>query len=436
MLIVITDLKNYAWLNYLLQEFRRVNSAEFEIKVTGANEPESRNVIYYNQSFSHGITFPNLSDKQPAGDVSFVNKDVFIIEGTQTPDHRFAIGYDLFWNAFVFLSRLEEWLTEKGGKKISSYSFNHPRKNKDTFAIPIVNNLFDELENLLCKNFPDLKFGSSKKSIVDWSHDLDYITKTAKLRFKQTVFNSYNTLKTIANPPKFFKKAVSTASFLFSNPSYWCFDYWEHLEKSHQVRSTYYVYAHTPERKKMRSWLIDPSYEVAKNEKLQKKLKNLYDEGFSIGLHGGYDSALDKKKLTREKETLERAVGTTVKKTRQHWLHFEEAQTPFFHEHLFESDSTIGWNDRSGFRAGIASAYCPFNHVEGRAFVHTEIPFVLMDSHIYDYGSISEAEAIALLNSLKKYKNAEVSICWHARTCSSDYNWHYGYEKILKTFAQ
>ncbi len=435
MLTIITDLKEYTWLSYLLEEFRRINSAEFEIKVAAANDLSSGYLIYYTKNFSQGITLPGLSGKQPDGNVNFVSKTIFVIEGTQTSDQRFALSYDLFWNAFVFLSRLEEWLTEKAGNKISSYSFNHPRKNKDTFSIPVVNNLFDELERLIKSNFPDLKFGSAKKPIIDWSHDLDYITKTAKLRFKQTVFNSYNTLKAIARPSEFFKKAGRTASFLFSNPDYWCFDYWENLEKSHHVRSTYYVYAYTPGRKKIKSWLIDPSYEVAENEKLQKKLKHLHAEGFTIGLHGSFDSAIDGKKLEREKETLEKAIGATVKKTRQHWLNYEEDKTPLFHDRLFETDSTIGWNDRSGFRSGIVSVYHPFNHAENRAFGYIEIPFVLMDSHIYDYGSVSESEAVTLLDCLKKYKNAEVSICWHARTYSSDYNWHPGYEKILKQLA-
>jgi hypothetical protein len=195
------------------------------------------------------------------------------------------------------------------------------------------------------------------------------------------------------------------------------------------------VYAHAAGSKNLRAWLIDPSYDVAHNRKLQDKLKYLRSEGFHIGLHGSFNSAEYGEKLKKEKSILEEAIGSEVKKTRQHWLHFEERKTPFFHERLFETDSTIGWNDRAGFRAGTASAYHPYNHQENRPFSYTEIPFVLMDSHIYDYRSASESEALKLLDDLRKYKNAHISICWHARTCSSDYNWHPGYEKILIQLA-
>ena len=50
-------------------------------------------------------------------------------------------NYDIFWNAFVFLSRLEEYWKEKNKKQIKSYVKNHPRKEKATFDVPVVNNL-------------------------------------------------------------------------------------------------------------------------------------------------------------------------------------------------------------------------------------------------------------------------------------------------------
>ena len=57
-----------------------------------------------------------------------------------------------------------------------------------------------------------------------------------------------------------------------------------------------------------------------------------------------------------------------------------------------------------------------------------------MDSNLYDYASNFDAifeKGSLLIESLVNFKSSHVSISWHPRTCSSDYNWHFSYEKYL-----
>jgi len=432
MLSIKTDLNNINWLTYIVEEFKAINLAKFNIEILALDDTSSnKNIIYYLQQSNNKLSIYNSNEKIPSKNIEYIKDDLFILENTKSTD--FTINYDLFWNAFVFLSRYEEYLSEQNGKHIYSYSLNHLRTDKSSFDIPIVNILFNELELLLKENFPHLAFGEEKEPVIDLSHDVDYISKTIQLRLKQTAFNGYNTLKSITSPKQFIKHLSKTFSFAFSNPSYWCFDYWQNLEKSHNKRSTFYIYVSTG-KKDLKSWLIDPSYDITINKKLQDKLKELTNDGFEIGLHGSYNSAQDFNKLKEEKEILESILGITVTKTRQHWLNYFENITPYSHSKLFKTDSTLAWNDKIGFRSGVANQYRPYDFEENKAFNYTIIPQIIMDSNVYDYtnnDTIFEKTKNLISTSKKVSKSTYISISWHQRVCSGDYKWHKFYEELL-----
>lgn len=432
MLIIQTDLKDQNWLLYILEEFKKSNCALFEIEVLDVSKkPKSLTVIQYVETPSNSICFFNSNQKRPDGKVEHLSDTLFV--GSSTQSSGFSCNYDLLWNAFVFLSRYEEKLFEEGGGNIHSYSPNHPREDKETFSIPIVNILFNEFEKIIRENFPSLSFGEKVEPTIDLSHDVDYINKTLQLRLKQTAFNGFNTIKSLSSPKLFWKNLKKTFLFLFSSPSYWCFDYWQTFEKSLGKRSIFYIYTQT-KKKGFKTWLLDPSYNITNNKKLQNKLIELKNDGFEIGLHGSYESATDFNLLKAEKETLEKALGLQVSKTRQHWLNYFEDSTPHFHEKLFKEDSTLAWNDRIGFRSGIANKYRPYNFKNEKAFNYEIVPQIIMDSNVYDYANddktLEKAKDILAL-SMQVSKICYVSISWHQRVSSSDYNWHVFYEELL-----
>ena len=436
MLTIYTDLKNTKWLEFILEEFKRIQDANFEILISSS--PLNNNtpcISYLREPLSEkGSNIFNCNQIHPSSEISKMSDGSYIIANTQSENEKFECKTDLFWNAFVFLSRLEEYNEETKGNLIKSYSSKHPRVDKESFQLPIVNILFSQIEKFIRENHPGLEFRVGKPKVIELSHDLDYIRKTVQLRLKQTAFNTYNTVKSITKPKKFFKSTLKTINFLFKTPSYWCFDYWEELERKNNKKSVFYVYSHSG-NKSFASWLIDPSYQISNDTKLIDCLKRLIDEGFEIGLHGSYASAFNKTLLENEKMELQKSLGTEVKRTRQHWLNFKEDTTPYFHNELFEIDSTLAWNDRMGFRAGCASMYRPYDHKNDRPFNYMEVPQVIMDSHLYDYANIEPEgmikSAINLLENLEQYKNVNVSISWHQRVCSTDYNWHKSYEQLI-----
>jgi len=210
------------------------------------------------------------------------------------------------------------------------------------------------------------------------------------------------------------------------------------IEKKYGVCSTFYVYSKIDdENVSIKSCLIDPSYDIEKEKKLKETLKKIIKEGFRIGLHGSFNSAKKPDLLKKEKEKLENVCGVSINKIRQHWLNYDEEITPHAHEILFEFDSTIGWNDIMGFRAGIASLYHPYSFRYKRKLNYLVIPLVIMDSHVYYYAQYdfdsSLEKVISIIKKAEKFsKKPYISVCWHQRVCSSDYKWNILYEELLK----
>jgi len=433
MLTIKTDISDCSWLQYIIDEFKIINGAKFDIEIIELDKNTvNQHVFYYVTNPSQfGLCIFNAASPNPTRRVKYVSEKIFILENTES--YNFCINYDLFWNAFVFLSRFEEYLSELDGKLIKSQCKKHPRMDKETFKIPIVNILFNEFEAFIKKHFPDLQFEEKKCLEIDISHDVDYINKTLQLLIKQTTFNLLNTFKVLYNPKKFIKNLLFTLRFLLMRPSYWCFDYWVEVEKKNNVYSTFYIYSRV-KRNNFKTWLLDPSYDIQHNKKLQKQLKDLLNDGFFIGLHGSYDSAKSLPLLEQEKDQLEAILGTKISKTRQHWLHYSELTTPDIHDKLFSLDSSLGWNDQLGFRSGIASIYRPYNFKNKKAYNYEVLPQVIMDSTIFDYyrNKNLQQEIDSILVNAKDYaKNPHVSISWHQRVCNQDYRWHKIYEDII-----
>lgn len=433
MLQVVCAGEKPAWLGYVLDMFARQQGARFDVMVvqSGAVVADAP-ALYYAPAPCGGPTVPDRRGATPDGRVDWVDDSVYVLPGTRDKAPGFAIPYDLFRNAFIFLSRLEEYEAARAGRLTHSYQARHPREDKTTFAVPVVDHLFAVLRSLVERRWPNLVFEPAPARL-ELSHDVDYVTKTPQLRLKQTAFNAFNAVRSLGRNG-FAGRVGRTLRFLLSNPPYDCFDYWAALEEGLGLRSVFYIYARCGGRGP-RAWLLDPSYDVRADAALVGRLRSLRDRGFEIGLHGSFASADDAGRLKAELAALEDVLGCGVSKTRQHWLRYVEGVTPLLHEQLFAYDSTLGWNDAMGFRCGTACRHHPWDHAGNRVLGHEITPQLIMDSNIYDYGAgcaprlLEEAEA--MLDRVAALPGAHAAISWHQRVRSSDYGWHVGYEHLV-----
>jgi hypothetical protein len=349
------------------------------------------------------------------------------------------LGFDLFFNIFVHLSCLEEYEFEKQGGPRHSHA-SRLKKDERIYKKPIVNYLFALLEDfipLLSDEVHKNKlFGKQEGFHVLLSHDVDYLHKTVQLRARRLAFYFIKALKNFKNVDfqNGFKNMHAGLVFLLTLDNYWQFEYIQELEDAYEFRSVFFIYAKT--KIGWRDWLkrqiFDPTYDVKTNRKLQLKLMDLIDRGWEVGLHGSFNSFNSKDILQPEKKSLDLITNTPVSSTRQHWLRLSIENT--WHEQYeagIKFDTTLGFNDVIGFRAGIANSYHPYDFIGEKEHKIVEIPMVIMDGTLFDYkGEASISEVIDILKEVKKF-NGCVSINWHQRTAANDYGWYNVYEGIL-----
>ena len=97
-------------------------------------------------------------------------------------------------------------------------------------------------------------------------------------------------------------------------------------------------------------------------KKYTERLKWLVSQKCEIGIHPGYESAFDSEKIQTEKEEVEQMAGIGISGVRNHFLRFSIPKSWRNYEELgLLYDSTLGYAEREGFRAGIAAPFKPFD---------------------------------------------------------------------------
>ena len=108
-----------------------------------------------------------------------------------------------------------------------------------------------------------------------------------------------------------------------------------------------------------------------------KLVETILETGAEIGLHGSYTAADDRERLAQEKAKLEALAGT-VEGHRFHYLrgdpHRNIASLPFRY------DTTLGFPDAVGFRAGIARPFHPWDFDREQPAEVLEVPLAAMDA--------------------------------------------------------
>lgn len=443
MVIVVSDAIE-PWFKYIWEQFAQINSLNTEYKlitysdymVAGRSKSEALLIEYgTRQRYPESLFIPRKKEFK-TDDYVWIREDLPVYRSTISESK----DYDVFFNAFVHLSRLEEWESEKNGRYIHSYSFRHPRKKKKIWKIPVVNYLFNELEKKIRTKYPGVSFGNKLKPIIEFSHDVDYIEKTLQLRFKQPLFYFINSVKSLSNLNciESLFKLKDGVGFTLKKNNYWFFDKWQEIEDEAGVKSVFYFFVKTDIRRKkdrIKSWLLNPSYDIKRDKRLMKKIRDLVKKGWEIGLHGSINSYKEPELLKKELMLLEDIAESRITRVRQHWLKYQEQVTTRIHQEIgFKKDSTLGFNDEIGFRAGVASVYNPYDHRNQKEFGITEVPLVVMDFSLYDYSNQTYVASLEKNYSLKYLlRNINVldsfyfSVDWHQRTLAKDYNFELPY---------
>lgn len=163
---------------------------------------------------------------------------------------------------------------------------------------------------------------------------------------------------------------------------------------------------------------------------IRKELQTLSDAGCEIGLHG-LDAWWDTESAARERSEVERATGIAAKGVRMHWLYFSEDSTAVLDQAGFDYDSTVGYNETIGFRAGTAQAYRPLG---SRHLL--ELPLVVMDTALFypSHLNLKPAEAWqrveAVVEQVARFGGC-MTVNWHDRSLGPERQWGDFYRELV-----
>jgi hypothetical protein len=207
------------------------------------------------------------------------------------------------------------------------------------------------------------------------------------------------------------------------------FEWYLHVE--HGIPTTYYVIpfkrrvgdnvaAHHANRRAS-------AYDIAD---IPEWIATLMTNGCEVGVHG--IDAWHSAQTGREELQRVRAVtGDSAVGIRMHWLLRDKHTPQVLEEAGYSYDSTVGYNETVGFRAGTTQVYLPPGN---RTLL--ELPIHVQDSALFYPQRLDLAEAEAwglcerIIDGVKEHGGV-LTLLWHDRSHGPERFWGDFYERLL-----
>lgn len=153
-----------------------------------------------------------------------------------------------------------------------------------------------------------------------------------------------------------------------------------------------------------------------RDPKVTRTMATLARFGVEQGVHPSYRTFDNPTALRSEVERLRRAIPAHVLGGRQHFLRWSPQTWSHWEQIGLQYDSSVGFHDRVGFRAGTCFPFRPWLLREGREARLLEIPLVVMDSTMTNYMSLSVTDSrrrLSLLIDRCRTVGGVFTVLWH-----------------------
>jgi hypothetical protein len=217
----------------------------------------------------------------------------------------------------------------------------------------------------------------------------------------------------------------------------WSYERIAEVERAHGGRSTYFVMA----GHHVRADGPDP----AAYERLRPAIvAQIAAQGDEVGLHPSYTASEHPERIAEERARLAALTGASVPGMRFHYLrHDTHSALPELERLGFGYDSSQGYGDAIGLRAGFSFPYRPYHVTEDRPLDLVELPLAVMDATLAEqrYLGLSPAagleRTIGLLERVAAV-DGTVAILWHTDRFSREYarGWDRVYADVLAWVAE
>ncbi|MEK7482579.1 MAG: polysaccharide deacetylase family protein, partial [Patescibacteria group bacterium] len=356
--------------------------------------------------------------------------------GVVVSNNLIETNIDIIAGSFFMLARYEEFLP---GLRDSFGRF--PMSSSLAFRAgfssrPIVNEYLELFWQWIGSFNLDIKrknlWPENKHFAAALTHDIDAVRKhgfgktlkrAAGLALKRGDF------KGAIAELKEFSRLIFKAK---ENDPFWSFERIAGLEKKQGVVSSFFFLA------------LRKGKEYSVNDTdVSSLIGGLERGGFEVGLHGSFSSADNYEIMRSEKENLDATVDNRPYGSRQHALRWSAGvwQTQSLLGLLY--DSSVGFVEDAGFRAGFCLPYKPFDLIGRTAINIWELPLIIMDTAVLraDNRGLAPQECLELIfnyiQTVKKHHGV-LTILWHNYAFppldipSHYHRWREMYEKTLQ----
>jgi len=161
--------------------------------------------------------------------------------------------------------------------------------------------------------------------------------------------------------------------------------------------------------------LRDSGYDP-RHPKVRQVVNWLDEMGVESGVHPGYNTVHSPEKLRREIAILRETLGERPLGGRQHYLRWSPDSWIDWENCGLSYDSSVGFPDRIGFKAGTCIPYQPWLFPLNRRANLIEIPLLVMDRTLIEYMGLNKGQAIHCVNQMLercRSVGGVFTILWH-----------------------
>jgi len=257
-----------------------------------------------------------------------------------------------------------------------------------------------------------------RKLRVKLSHDVDEVgiplDLTNSLGHTVKRHKPFATLRDLLGPALGLRPSLLEAVFRITE-----------LSKNHGLASALY-WKHSPKS----AW--DSGYDLSMKH-VHKVVSCLKNEGVELGVHPSYYTFNDLHRLGDEVEQICEVFDESRVGGRQHFLRWHPRTWHDWEQCGLAYDSTVGFSDHIGFRAGTCVPYRPWSLELDREIDLLEIPLLAMDVTLAYYMDLAPEESVELL--LQCAQRCEIvggvfTLLWHNRSLL-DPNYGQAYQTVL-----
>jgi hypothetical protein len=166
---------------------------------------------------------------------------------------------------------------------------------------------------------------------------------------------------------------------------------------------------------------------------LQPSVAEIVARRGEVGVHG-IDAWRDTTEARKEREQIQALTHAAEVGVRMHWLFFDSESAGKLDEAGFSYDSTVGYNETVGYRAGTTQAFRPFGTKR-----LLELPLHIMDTALFypAYLHLSPKHAMmridGMVNDMGQFGGV-LMVNWHDRSIAPERLWDDFYAELVEKF--